>query len=262
MFDLYAYLAGAVALVCLAAILWLVSLWKADVSIVDGFWSLMILFAGLVFLWQATQNGPRTLLILVLAILWAVRLSAHIFWRNWGEGEDRRYQEIRKNNQPHFELKSLYLIFVFQALLAWLVSLPLLAAFTGGAPVSWLDYVGIALWVNGMVFEAVGDLQLARFKQKPENKGKVMDRGLWRFTRHPNYFGEFCIWWGFFLIALSAGGWWSIVSPLIMSFLLMKFSGVALLERDIGERRPAYRDYIQRTNAFFPGLPRRREASS
>lgn len=259
MFDLHAFLSAGVALLCLAVVLWLVSLWKRDVSIVDAFWSLMILLAGLVYLWQTAATGPRALLLLVLALVWALRLSGYIVWRNWGEGEDRRYQTIRRNNQPHFAFKSLYLIFGFQALLAWLVSLPLLAAITGGAPVGWLDYMGIALWLVGMGFEALGDYQLARFKRDPANRGKVMDRGLWRYTRHPNYFGEFCIWWGFFAIALSAGGWWSVVSPLLMSFLLLRFSGVALLEADIGDRRPAYRDYIRRTNAFFPGPPHEEE---
>jgi steroid 5-alpha reductase family enzyme len=107
-----------------------------------------------------------------------------------------------------------------------------------------------------MIFETGGDYQLARFKADPANQGKVMDRGLWRYTRHPNYFGEFCIWWGYYLIALAAGGWWSIFAPALMTFLLLHVSGVALLEKDIGQRRPAYRDYIARTNAFFPGLPR------
>jgi steroid 5-alpha reductase family enzyme len=147
-------------------------------------------------------------------------------------------------------------VFGLQAALAWVISLPLLAATGSTAPLGWLDAAGVALWLVGMIFEAGGDWQLARFKRDPANRGKVLDTGLWRYTRHPNYFGDFCVWWGFFLIALSAGGWWSIVGPLAMSFLLLKVSGVALLEKDIGERRPAYRDYIRRTNAFFPGPPR------
>lgn len=120
----------------------------------------------------------------------------------------------------------------------------------------WLDAPGIALVLFGIVFEAAGDWQLARFKSDPANRGQVMDRGLWRYTRHPNYFGEFCVWWGFYLLAASAGGWGAIVSPLLMSVLLLKVSGVGLLEKDIGERRPAYRDYIAHTNAFFPGPPK------
>jgi steroid 5-alpha reductase family enzyme len=193
---------------------------------------------------------------LILVSLWAVRLSAHITWRNWGQPEDRRYAEIRRRNEPGFTFKSLYLVFALQGMLAWLISLPFIAAFAGEASIGLLDYLGIALWLVGMVFEAGGDYQLVRFKAEPGNKGKVMASGLWRYTRHPNYFGDFCVWWGYFLIALSAGGWWSIFSPLLMSYLLLRVSGVALLEKDIGERRPKYGDYVARTNAFFPGPPR------
>jgi steroid 5-alpha reductase family enzyme len=152
--------------------------------------------------------------------------------------------------------KSLYIDFALQGVLAWIISIPLLLAVAHPAPLQLLDYAGVLLWLTGMLFEAGGDYQLARFKADPANKGKVMDSGFWRYTRHPNYFGEFCIWWGFYLIAVAAGGWWTIYAPALMTFLLLRVSGVALLEKDIGKRRPAYRDYIARTNAFFPGLPR------
>jgi steroid 5-alpha reductase family enzyme len=148
-------------------------------------------------------------------------------------------------------------VFVFQAGLAWLISLPLLGAIAGaGGPLGWLDALGVALWLIGLVFEAAGDWQLQRFKSDPANAGRVMEQGLWRYTRHPNYFGDFCIWWGLYLVALSAGAWWSIIGPALMSILLLRFSGVALLEQDIGDRRPQYASYIRRTNAFFPGRPR------
>jgi len=143
-----------------------------------------------------------------------------------------------------------------QAGLAWVISLPLLAAINSTTPLGWLDALGVMLWFIGLVFEAGGDWQLSRFKGDPVNRGKVLDTGLWRYTRHPNYFGDFCVWWGFFFIALSSGAWWSVVGPLVMSILLLKVSGVALLEKDIGDRRPDYNAYIQRTNAFFPGPPR------
>jgi steroid 5-alpha reductase family enzyme len=136
------------------------------------------------------------------------------------------------------------------------ISLPLLAAVNSTTPLGWLDAIGAAVWLLGMVFEAGGDWQLARFKADPANRGKVLDSGLWRYTRHPNYFGDFCVWWGLFLIALAGGGWWSVIGPLVMSGLLLKVSGVVLLEKDIGERRPAYRDYVRRTSAFFPAPPR------
>jgi len=257
MFDLNTYLWGLTAILIAAVLTWLVSLARRDVSIVDSLWSLFFLLAAAVYAATAPDPGPRTLLVLALVVVWAVRLSAYITWRNWGEGEDRRYQAIRRNNEPHFAIKSLYIVFGLQGLLAWLISLPLLAAMVSGASINALDFIGVGLWAVGMAFEAGGDYQLARFKARADNHGKVMDQGLWRYTRHPNYFGEFCIWWGFYAIALAGGAWWAIVSPLVMTGLLLRVSGVALLEKDIGERRPAYREYITRTNAFFPGPPRK-----
>ncbi len=257
MFDTNAYLNALLAIVVVGVLSWLVSVVKRDVSIVDTLWSLMFLLAAVVYVATIDAVGARGALVLVLVSAWALRLAGYITWRNWGEGEDRRYQAIRNNNEPHFWLKSLYIVFGLQGFLAWIISLPLLAAIAQPGPLGMLDLVGVGLWLVGMVFEAGGDWQLARFKAQPENKGKVMDTGLWRYTRHPNYFGNACIWWGFYLIALSAGGWWSVISPLLMTVLLLKVSGVALLEKDIGERRPAYRDYIARTNAFIPGPPRK-----
>jgi steroid 5-alpha reductase family enzyme len=148
-------------------------------------------------------------------------------------------------------------VFGLQALLAWVVSLPLLVGIFDARPLGWLDYLGVVVLLFGLLWESIGDAQLARFKCVADNRGQVMDQGLWRFSRHPNYFGECCVWWGFYLIALSGGGWWAIASPVLMTVLLLKVSGVGLLEKDIGERRPAYRDYVARTNAFFPWLPKR-----
>jgi steroid 5-alpha reductase family enzyme len=133
------------------------------------------------------------------------------------------------------------------------VSLPLLASALSAQPLMWLDYIGVAIVVFGTLFESIADWQLSRFKADVNNKGSVLNTGLWRYSRHPNYFGEFCVWWGFYLIAVAAGGWWALPGPLLMSVLLLKVSGVSLLEKDIGERRPAYRDYILSTNAFIPG---------
>ena len=256
MFDLQTWLAGLAALAIFAFAGWLASLPLRNVSIVDSMWSLKFLIAAGVYAWVSAPIGPRGTLVIALVAIWAVRLAGYITWRNHGHGEDFRYQKIRANNEPGFAFKSLYIVFGLQAGLAWVISLPLLAAVNSTGPLGWLDLAGVALWLVGMVFEAGGDWQLARFKADPANRGKVLDTGLWRYTRHPNYFGDFCVWWGLFLIALAGGGWWSVAGPLLMSFLLLKVSGVALLEKDIGERRPAYRDYVRRTNAFFPG-PRR-----
>jgi steroid 5-alpha reductase family enzyme len=185
-----------------------------------------------------------------------VRLSAYITWRNHGEPEDPRYQAMRQKHAPDFAIKSLWLVFLLQGVLAWLISLPLLAAATGSRPLNLVDGLAAAVVLFGITFESIADAQLAGFRAKPGNRKKVMDKGLWRYSRHPNYFGESCVWWGFYLFAVATGGWWSIISPLLMTFLLLRVSGVTLLERDITERRPGYRDYIERTNAFLPGLPR------
>ena len=256
MFDLYAWLLAFGATLIFGFIGWLISLLKRDVSIVDSMWSLMFLVCAITYFGVTEPSTPRSKLLLTLLVLWSVRLATYISLRNWGKEEDYRYQRMRRNNSPNFELKSIYIVFGLQAALAWFISLPLLAGITGITPLGPLDVLGVGIWLIGFIFESIGDLQLARFRAVPENKGRVLTAGLWRFTRHPNYFGDFCVWWGFFLIALSAGGWWSIVSPLLMSFLLLRVSGVALLEMDIAKRRPEYADYIAQTNAFFPG-PRR-----
>ena len=252
----FAALSGLLALMALAFCTWLVSLARHDVSIVDSVWSALIVLGAAVYAAVLPAAAPRTYCVMALAALWAIRLAAYITWRNWGEPEDRRYQDIRARNQPNFEWKSLYLVFGLQAVLAWIVSLSLLAVLSSANRWGLLDAIGIGVVLFGIVFETVGDFQLAAFKAQAENRGRVMNAGLWRYTRHPNYFGEFCVWWGFYLIALSAGAWWALVSPLLMSVLLLKVSGVGLLEKDISERRPAYRDYMVRTNAFFPGRPK------
>ncbi len=238
-------------------IAWIWSLVRRDVSIVDSLWSLFFLLAAIVFASQATSLSARGMLVVVLVTIWATRLSVYISARNWGEPEDYRYQAIRAKNEPGFAWKSIYIVFGLQGVLAWIVAMPLLPAISASAPLAWLDYIAVLIWSIGFVFEAGGDLQLAAFRRNPANEGKVLDSGLWRYTRHPNYFGDFCIWWSFYLFAVAAGGWWSIVSPIVMTLLLLKVSGVAMLERTISRRRPDYEDYIRRTNAFFPGPPRR-----
>lgn len=262
MFDLGVYTAGLSVALLLAMFGWLVSIPKQDVSIVDSMWSLFFLLMTIVYVGSAEALGGRATLLLFLVALWAVRLSLFITLRNWGEPEDRRYQAIRADNEPNFWLKSLYIVFGLQAILAWIISLPLLGATLSIAPLSWLDLLGAALWLLGFGFEAIGDQQLASFKADPRNTGQVMDRGLWRYTRHPNYFGEACLWWGYGMIALAGGAWWSLIGPALVTFLLLRVSGVHLLESDIGERRPAYADYIRRTNAFFPGPPKSRSEAA
>jgi steroid 5-alpha reductase family enzyme len=252
-------LCGLAPIAVLALLTWLASVVRRDASLVDRTWSLMIAVPAFAYAAQLPWAGARGIALLALVGAWAVRLAAFITWRNWGHGEDRRYQQIRARNQPNFALKSLVYVFALQAVLAWIVSAPTLAALAGTHAFGALDGLGIAIALAGFLFEAIGDAQMAAFKRDPANKGQVMDRGLWRYTRHPNYFGEATFWWGVWLLALGAGGVaaaWTVLSPLLMTVLLLKVSGVALLEKDIGERRPAYRDYIARTNAFVPGPPR------
>jgi steroid 5-alpha reductase family enzyme len=256
MIELNVIFAALGVMLLMASATWLLSLVLRDVSIVDSVWSLFFLAATVVFITLSSESGTRAELVLVLVGIWALRLAGYLTWRNWGEPEDRRYAAMREKHGSGFAFKSLVIIFALQAVLAWIIAFPLYPAATGPWPIGVLDLLGAALVLVGIGFETVADLQLARFKADERNKGKVLDQGLWRYTRHPNYFGDFCVWWGLYLIAASAGGWWTIFSPLLMSLLLLRVSGVTLLEKDISERRPAYADYIARTNAFFPGPPR------
>jgi steroid 5-alpha reductase family enzyme len=236
---------------------WLLSLKPRNVTLVDSLWALFFLLACLINVFYLPQVSTRAWLVLTLVSLWSIRLSGYLHWRNHGKPEDARYQAIRARNEPNFEYKSLYLVFLLQAILAWMISLPLQAAMqSANSNMTWLDGLGLIFWLIGMGFQVVGDLQLARFKSKPSNRGKVLDTGVWRYTRHPNYFGESCIWWGYYCIALAAGAWWAILSPMFMTFLLVKVTGVKLLEADIATRRPAYADYINRTSAFIPLKPK------
>ncbi len=256
MLDWGAYSLAFAAIIAVAIAFWVISLVRNDVSTVDSLWSLMFLVMLGIYLSVADTAGPRAWLVLLMVAVWAIRLSAFITIRNHGEPEDHRYQTIRQNNEPNFRFKSLYIVFGLQALLAGFIALPLIFAASGTAPLNWLDFVGIALWLLGMYFEVVGDHQLKKFRDNRDNHGKVLNSGLWALTRHPNYFGEFTLWWGYYCLALAAGGWWTIFAPLLMTVLLLKVSGVSLLESNISERRPAYAEYVKTTNAFFPGWPK------
>lgn len=245
---------GAGALLALAT--WVASLRRRDVSIVDSVWSLLVLVPALVVAAALAPTGPRTAVVLGLAAAWALRLSGYIAWRHRGQPEDRRYQAIRRRNEPHFAWKSLYLVFGLQALLGWIVAAPLMAAVASPAPWHALDALGLALAAFGLGVETLADAQMARFRAEARQRGQVMDRGLWRWSRHPNYFGECCLWWGLWLVAAAAGAWWTVLSPLLMTLLLLKISGVPLLESDLGRHRPGYAEYMRRTPAFVPWRPR------
>lgn len=239
-------------------VLWTVSLARRDASIVDAFWGAGFVVVMVIAWLLNAPAATRVLLLAALVAVWGLRLSLFLLRRNLHHGEDRRYAAMRTGYGHRFWWVSLGTVFALQGLILWFVSLPLQLAAIKNEPsgLGWLDAAGAVLWSIGVFFEVVGDWQLARFKADPNHAGQVMDRGLWRYTRHPNYFGDFCVWWGLYLIATAGGAGWTVGSPLLMSFLLMRVSGVTLLESTITDRRPGYAAYQARTNAFFPGPPK------
>jgi steroid 5-alpha reductase family enzyme len=256
----------ALVVLALMVTLWLVSLALRNASIVDLFWGPgLAVVSWVAMLWsvshgQAPGEGARRLILALLTTLWGLRLGVYLAFRNLGKGEDFRYAQMRHSIGKSFWAQSLPRVFLLQGVLMWVVSLPVQmgAAAPGHAGPGPIVWVGAFVWLAGLCFEATADWQLARFKSKPANKGQVMDRGLWRYTRHPNYFGDFTIWWGLYLVALDGQGtWWTFIGPLLMSTLLIRVSGVVLLERTITARRPGYAQYVARTSAFFPRPPRR-----
>ena len=248
-FEFDTWYAALPMLVAAATFTWLLSLPLRNLNVAFPLWSLMLFAAGVTYALQADPRAPRLSPVLWLLAAWALRLAGHLAVRNAGQPEDRRYQDVRARHQPRFALKSLYLVFWPMAALAWVVSLPLVGAFASIRPLGRLDYAGMLLWAVGFGIEAVGDWQLARFRRDPANRGLVLSRGLWRYTRHPNYFGEACAWWGFWLIAGAAGAWWTLPGPVLLTGLLRL--------RAAGKGRPQYADYVLKTNAFFPARPRK-----
>jgi steroid 5-alpha reductase family enzyme len=246
------------AIMAMMFAVWLLSLIKKDASIVDVFWGLgFVVVTWLTFL-RADGYLGRKVLITVLTTLWGLRLALYICIRNWGHGEDRRYQTWRSQYGARFWWVSLFTVFGLQGMLLWVISLTLQVGQISEMPAKlvMLDLLGMVIWAVGFIFEAVADWQLYRFKAVPENKGKVMKKGLWAYTRHPNYFGEFLVWWGLFIITLATpGSGWVVISPLLISFLLLKVSGVTLLEKSIVDSRPEYADYIKSTSSFIPWFP-------
>ena len=240
---------------------WIFSVLRHNVTIVDSLWGLgFVLVTGITF-WTGNGFGGRSLLILVLTAAWGLRLAGYLTWRNWGQAEDHRYGKWREKCGQGFWFVSLFKVFWLQALFLWLISLVLQKAQLSSEPsrLTVLDILGAVVWATGFIFESVGDWQLARFKADPDNRGRVMNRGLWAWSRHPNYFGEFLIWWGFFLVALATpGGWWTMISPIIISIVLLKMTGVPLTEAALKTRRPGYADYIRRTSTFFPRPPKKK----
>lgn len=252
------YALTSIVIIIAMLLLWLLSLKLKDASIVDIFWGLGFAIIAVTSYLATEGFEPRKQLLTALTVIWGVRLAWHLGSRNLGKGEDFRYQAMRRKHGERFPMVSLYTVFALQGALMWIISLPLQAAQASVLPdrITVLDDLGAAIWLTGFGFEAIGDWQLKRFKANPANKGKLMERGLWAYTRHPNYFGDATLWWGYFLIACAAGAWWTIFSPALMTFLLMKVSGVAMLERSLKKTKPDYESYARRTSAFFPWAPK------
>lgn len=251
-------ISGSVAALVMGAG-WLLSLMKRDVSIVDPMWSMVFVAAAWsMHLFGGGESGSgRSVLMLAMVTVWGVRLAAHLAERKWGSPEDYRYAAMRRRYRP-FELWSMPVVFGLQGALVVVVSLPVQAVLTdrNASPLGWLDWLGLAVWGIGFAFETVSDAQLRRFRSDRANCRAVMDRGLWKYSRHPNYFGDCLVWWGIFLLGVSAGASWTVLGPLVMTLLLLRISGVALLERTIVDRRPGYADYVRRTSPFVPRRPR------
>ena len=256
-------LATAAAVVALMLLTWLVSVVLKDASIVDIAWGFGFVVIAWVALATADGYDGRRWLITLLTTAWGLRLTAYLFFRNKGKGEDYRYRAMRRRWGPRFPIISLVTVFALQGVLMYIVSMPVQVAQLSGTPdnLTVLDFVGAAVCIAGIGFESIGDWQLSRFKADPANAGKVMDRGLWRYTRHPNYFGDALVWWGLFLVALSR---WEnllvIFAPIVMTVLLTRVSGVPLLEASLTRRREGYAEYIRRTSSFIPRPPKKQAA--
>jgi len=254
------FLQAALLIWGLMTILWIVSILVKNVSIVDLFWGFSFVIVNAFYVFITGELNPRKILILVLVSIWGLRLTTYLFIRNWGKGEDFRYKQFRKEyGEERYWWFSYFQTFLLQGALVLIVSLPLygISMSSDTGRLNFLDYAAIAIWLIGFVFESGGDYQMARFKKDIRNKGKVMDKGFWKYTRHPNYFGDATVWWSYALISIAAGAYWHIIGSLVMTFLLLKVSGVSLLEKSLKDSKPQYREYIRRTNSFFPWFPKK-----
>jgi len=250
---------AALIILALVTLLWIWSIFIKNVSIVDIFWGIGFVVINAFYVFMSGELNARKILILILVSIWGLRLAIYLSFRNIGKGEDFRYQEFRRKYGPkRYWWFSFFQTFLLQGALIMIVSLPLLginsSSSTGTLKI--LDYIGILVWLIGFTFEAGGDFQLAQFKRNDKNKGKVLNTGFWKYTRHPNYFGDTVVWWAYAIFSIAAGSYWQIIGSIVMTLLIIKISGVSLLEKTLKETKPQYRDYIKKTNAFFPWLPK------
>jgi steroid 5-alpha reductase family enzyme len=257
------YLQALLVIILLMSLLWITSVILKNVSIVDLFWGFGFVLTSIFYFLVTKGNQSRKVILVTLVAIWGIRLSSYLIWRNHGKGEDFRYREFRRNyGEERYWWISFFQVFLLQGMLMWLISAPLLGAqyYGQNKDMNLLDYIGIAFWLTGLIFEAGGDYQLAAFKANPLNKGKVLDKGFWHYTRHPNYFGDSMVWWGYGLICLAAGRIWPVFGSVLMTALIIKVSGVALLEKSLKEQKPEYQEYIKNTSAFIPWFPKRTKA--
>ncbi len=254
------WLQALAIIMIMMSVLWIISIIIKNVSIVDLFWGFGFVLAATFYFLKTGGDGPRKIILLTMVILWGVRLSVYLTFRNAGKGEDFRYRQFRKDyGEKRYWWISFFQTFLLQGILMWLISAPLLGAQFYGPekPLGLIDFLGIAFWITGFAFEAGGDWQLARFRSDPRNKGKVLNTGFWHYTRHPNYFGDSAVWWGYGLLCLSAGSILPVLGSLLMTALIIKVSGVALLEKSLKDQKPQYKEYIEKTSAFLPWFPKK-----
>ena len=254
------FIQSAVILLFCMAFLWLLSIYLKNVSIVDIFWGLGFVIVNAFYFCSLQEIFTRHILLLVLVSIWGLRLTIYLAIRNIGKKEDFRYQEFRKRyGIDRYWWVSFFQVFLLQGFLILIISLPLLGTifYTKSNDLIGLDYLAILIWVVGFIFESIGDFQLTKFKNNPNNKGKVLDKGLWKYTRHPNYFGDTLVWWAYAIFSISSGSYWPIIGSLIMTILIIKVSGVSLLEKTLKNKKPGYEEYIRKTNSFFPWFPKK-----
>jgi len=256
---IYIFGINLAAVAAMMVVGWLISLIHKNVAVVDTLWGLGFVLIAWITFGLADGYIGRKLLLAGLTTVWGLRLAAYLSWRNLGKDEDPRYGAWREEYGQRFWIVSLFNVFLVQALVMWIVAVSVQFGQAAEIPahLTLFDLVGAGIWLAGFVLETVADWQMARFKSDPANQGKVMDRGLWAYSRHPNYFGEMLIWWGVFVIALAVpDSLWTIISPVTITVVLLKVTGITLTEKTILKKRPEYREYIRKTSAFVPWFPK------
>ena len=253
------YFNSLLIILVLVTLMWILSIILTNVSIVDLFWGTGFIITNTYYFISIGEPNLIKYILLILVLLWGLRLTIYLSWRNIGKGEDFRYQKFRKDyGKNRYWWISFFQTFLLQGLLIWIVSLPLLGVnfYSNNNEPNLLMYVAILIWIIGFMFEAGGDYQLARFKMNPDNKGKVLDYGFWKYTRHPNYFGDSAVWWAYALLAVSVGAYWYIIGSILMTLIIIKVSGVALLEKTLNVK-DGYSEYVRKTSAFLPWFPKK-----